>query len=153
MIFPDGSVLKNPLASSRDEGLVTGSGRCLEAGSGTCSYILALKNPKNREAWWATVHEVSKSWTQQSTHTHTCIHVLTIFHSLLVKCSIFMPCLQYSCSTEYALFRDVHWYKIAYLHSLFRITFFMNFQAEIIWGWSPHWNLVQISPTDKTRVK
>ena len=86
-------------------------------------------------------------------HTYTCRHVLTIFHSLLVKCSIFVPRLQYSCSTEYALFRDVHWYKIAYLHSLFRITFLMNFQAEIIWGWSPHWNLVQISPTDKTRVK
>ena len=25
-----------------------------------------LENPMDREAWWATVHEVAKSWTQLS---------------------------------------------------------------------------------------
>ena len=151
MGFPVGSVQKNPPASAGDAGLITRSGRSRGAGSGTNSCILALKNPMDREAWWATVHEASKNWTQQSTHTHA--YMFYLFHSLLLKCSIFVPPLQCSRSTEYALFRDIHRYKIAYLHNLFKITLFMNFKAEIIWGWSPHSDLVQISPTVKTRVK
>ena len=30
-----------------------------------------LENSVDRGAWWATVHEVPKSWTWLSTHTHT----------------------------------------------------------------------------------
>ena len=30
-----------------------------------------LANPMDRGAWWATVHEVAKSWTQLSAHMHT----------------------------------------------------------------------------------
>ena len=61
MGFPDGSVLKNPPAGVGDAGLITRAGRSLVGGSGTCYYILSLKNPMDREAWWATVHEASKS--------------------------------------------------------------------------------------------
>ena len=32
----------------------------------THSSILAWKIPMDREAWWATVHGVAKSWTQLS---------------------------------------------------------------------------------------
>ena len=32
----------------------------------THSSILALENPMERGAWWATVHRVSESWTQLS---------------------------------------------------------------------------------------
>ena len=28
----------------------------------------------DRGAWWATAHEVAKSWTQLNTHTHTSIY-------------------------------------------------------------------------------
>ena len=33
----------------------------LEKGMATHSCILAMKNPMDREAWWATVHGVAKS--------------------------------------------------------------------------------------------
>ena len=36
----------------------------------THSSIPAWENPVGRGAWWATVHGVTKSQTQLSTHTH-----------------------------------------------------------------------------------
>ena len=38
----------------------------LEEGMVTHSSILAWRIPMERGAWWATVHGVSKSWTQLS---------------------------------------------------------------------------------------
>ena len=35
----------------------------LEEGMATHSSILDWRIPMGREAWWATVHEVEKSWT------------------------------------------------------------------------------------------
>ena len=35
----------------------------MEEGMGTHSSILAWRIPMDRGAWWATVHEVAKSWT------------------------------------------------------------------------------------------
>ena len=35
----------------------------LEEGMATHSSILAWRLPKDRGAWWATVHGVAKSWT------------------------------------------------------------------------------------------
>ena len=31
--------------------------------------VFFLGNPKSREAWWATVHEATESWTRLSEHT------------------------------------------------------------------------------------
>ena len=45
----------------------------LEEGMTTHS-ISFLENPMDREAWWATVHRIAKSWTQLkqlSTHEYT----------------------------------------------------------------------------------
>ena len=39
----------------------------LEEGMATHSSILAWRIPKDREAWWATVHGVIKSWTRLRT--------------------------------------------------------------------------------------
>ena len=39
---------------------------CLEEGMATHSNILAWRIPMGREAWWATVHGVTKSQTQLS---------------------------------------------------------------------------------------
>ena len=36
----------------------------LEKGMATCSSILAWRIPRDREAWWATVHGVAKSQTR-----------------------------------------------------------------------------------------
>ena len=39
----------------------------LEEGMATHSSILAWRIPMDRGTWWATVHEIKKSWTQLST--------------------------------------------------------------------------------------
>ena len=38
----------------------------LEESMATHSGILVWRIPKDRAAWWATVHRVTKSWTQLS---------------------------------------------------------------------------------------
>ena len=47
-------------------------GKMLEKQMATHSSTLGLENPRDRGAWWATVHGVAKSWTQLSTHTSIC---------------------------------------------------------------------------------
>ena len=48
------------------------------------SSILHLGNPMDWEAWWATVHGVTKSWTQPSTHTQEEVKVAKGRISLVV---------------------------------------------------------------------
>ena len=45
----------------------------LEEGMATHSSILAWRIPMDRGAWWATVHEVARSWTRLSDFTFTFI--------------------------------------------------------------------------------
>ena len=48
----------------------------LEDGMATHSSILARRIPMDREAWWATVHGVTKCWTiLKQLSTHACILV------------------------------------------------------------------------------
>ena len=68
-------VLKNLLANAgdiRDVGSILGSGRSPGEGHGSPLQYSCLENPKDRGAWWATVHRVTKSRTRLkrlSTHT------------------------------------------------------------------------------------
>ena len=64
--FPGGPVVKNPPANAGDMGSVAGSGRSPGIGNGNLLQYSCLENPIDREAWWATVHRVAKSWTQLS---------------------------------------------------------------------------------------
>ena len=67
--FPGGLVIKNLPANAGDTGdasLILGSGRSPGVGNGKPLQHFSLKNPKDRGAWWATVHGVAKSWTQLS---------------------------------------------------------------------------------------
>ena len=60
-----------------DTGLIPGSGRSPVQedppgeGNGNLFQYSYLENPMDRGAWWATVHEVAKSWTWLSTWAHT----------------------------------------------------------------------------------
>ena len=47
-----------------DVGLILGSGRSPGGGHGNPLQCSCLENPMDREAWWAIVHGVAKSWTQ-----------------------------------------------------------------------------------------
>ena len=63
MDFSGGSDGKEPACSAEDV-LIPGSGRFPGEGNGNsfqCSY---LKNPMDRGAWQATVHEITKGQTQ-----------------------------------------------------------------------------------------
>ena len=67
-------MVKNPPASSgdvRDVGLILGLGRFPGVGNGNPLQYSCLENPTDRGDWWATVHGVTKSWTQLSMHAST----------------------------------------------------------------------------------
>ena len=58
--------VNNPLANAgdiRDKGSIPELGRSPEEGNGNPLQYSCLKNFMDREAWWATVHGVAKSWT------------------------------------------------------------------------------------------
>ena len=47
----------------RDTASIPGLERSLGGGHGNPIHYSCLENPMNREAWQATVHRLSKSWT------------------------------------------------------------------------------------------
>ena len=60
-------VVKNPPANAgdgRNMGSIPGSGRSCEERNRNPLQYSCLENPKDRGAWWATVHGVSKSQTR-----------------------------------------------------------------------------------------
>ena len=68
-------VVKNPPANAgdiRDESSIPRSRRSSGGGHSNPLKCSCLENPMDREAWWATVHEVAKSWTRlkQLSSTH-----------------------------------------------------------------------------------
>ena len=65
-------VAKNPPANARDirdAGLIPGSGISHREGNGNPLQYSCLEGPMDRGAWWATVHGVTKSWTQPKKET------------------------------------------------------------------------------------
>ena len=64
--FPGGSVVKESTCNVGDQGSILGLGRSPGEGNGNPLQYSCLENPMDREAWWATVHGVAKSWTQLS---------------------------------------------------------------------------------------
>ena len=60
-------VVKNPPANAgdgTDVGLIPGLGTSPGGGHGNPLQYSCLENPMDRGAWGATVHGVTKSWTQ-----------------------------------------------------------------------------------------
>ena len=74
-------VVKNLPASAgdaRDVGSIPGSRRSPGGGHGNPLQYSYLENPMNRGVWWATVHGVTKSWTQLR-------HIYTNMNMCVVK--------------------------------------------------------------------
>ena len=64
--FPSGSAVRNLPAIAGDTGSIgrqIGSGRCPGGGNGNPLQDSSLRNPMDRGAWQAIVHEVAKSRT------------------------------------------------------------------------------------------
>ena len=83
---------KNPPANAgdiRDAGLISGSGRCPGGGHGNPLQYSCLENPMDRGAWRATVHRVTKRWTQLkglSMPAHTQIQVDNLLYIWAIGC-------------------------------------------------------------------
>ena len=71
LIFPGGSVVKNPPDNLGDAGSISRSGRFPEGRNGNPFQHPYLKKPVDREAWQATVHGVAKSQIRPSTQFHS----------------------------------------------------------------------------------
>ena len=73
--FPGGSVMKNPPADAGAVGSNAGSGRSPGVGNSIPCQYSCLENSMDRGTWRASVHGVTKSWTQLNdwarTHTRT----------------------------------------------------------------------------------
>ena len=67
--FPGGSEVKASACNVGDPGSIPGLGRSPGEGNGNPLQYSCLENPMDRGAWQATVHGVSKSWTQLSDFT------------------------------------------------------------------------------------
>ena len=68
-IYITSQVVKNLPATARDMrhlSLTPGLGRSPGGGHGNPHQYSCLENPMDRGAWWATVHGVTKNWTQLS---------------------------------------------------------------------------------------
>ena len=61
--FPGGSDGKASVYNAGDPGLSPGLGRSPGVGYGNLLQYSCLGNPMDRQAWWATVHGVTKSQT------------------------------------------------------------------------------------------
>ena len=73
--FPGGSDSKASAYNVGGPGSIPGPGRSPGEGNGHPLQYSCLENPMTKRNWQATVHGVSKSWTQLNnsmcTHTHT----------------------------------------------------------------------------------
>ena len=75
-VFPGGSDGKVSVYNAGDLGSIPGLGRSPGEGNGNPLQYYCLENPMDREAWQATGHEVTKSWTRLSDLTFTFTHTL-----------------------------------------------------------------------------
>ena len=66
MGFPAGSDSEESTCNAGDSGLITGLGRCPGEGNDYSLQCSCLDDSMDRGAWQATVHGVTKSWTQLS---------------------------------------------------------------------------------------
>ena len=75
-------MVKKPTAYAgdvRDADSVLVLGRSPGGGRGKPLQYSCLENPRDRGAWWATVHRVAKSWTRlKQLSTHACIRKLNL---------------------------------------------------------------------------
>ena len=63
---PGGSDGKESTCKAGDLSSIPGLGRSPGEGNGNPLHYSCLENSMDRGAWWATVHGVTKSWTQLS---------------------------------------------------------------------------------------
>ena len=92
--FPGGSVVKNLPASAGEAASIPGLGRSPREENGNPLQYSCLENAMDRGACWATVHGVTKSWTQLRDFTSchfkvspvVCVSFLFVLSFCLLVC-------------------------------------------------------------------
>ena len=69
-VFPRSSVDKEYACNSGDPSSIPGSGRYSGEGNGYPLQYSCLENPMDREAWWATIHGVTRIGHNLGTEQH-----------------------------------------------------------------------------------
>ena len=83
---PGGSDGKECACNAQDPGLNPGTGRSPGEGNGNPPQYSCLQNPRDRGAWWATFHVVTKSWIWlTNTNDHFVYGKLIIHHLFIVS--------------------------------------------------------------------
>ena len=77
--FPGDSVSKESTCNAGDLGLIPGLGRSFGGGHDNPLQYSCLENSMDRGAWWATVHRVTKNWTQLSDKAQHTISLHVIY--------------------------------------------------------------------------
>ena len=80
LAYTGGSEGKASACNAADPSSIPGLGRSPGEGNGNPLQYSCLENPMDRGAWRATVHGVTKSWTQLSDFTHTHIYRFINFY-------------------------------------------------------------------------
>ena len=70
-VFPSASYHKESACNAGDLGLIPGLGRSPGDGNGNPLQYSCLEKSRDRGAWQATVHGVTKSWAQLSNFQYT----------------------------------------------------------------------------------
>ena len=71
MPVPGGSEVKASASNAGDPGSIPRSARFPGEGNGNPLQYSCLENTMDRGAWWAIVHEITKSQTRLSDFTHS----------------------------------------------------------------------------------
>ena len=87
--FRSGSVVKNPPANTGATGAtgsVLGSGRSPGGGHGNPLQYSGLQNPRDGEAWQATIHRVIEEWDSTEVTEHACVCYTRSLRRLFLSC-------------------------------------------------------------------
>ena len=97
MSFPCVSDGKVSACNVGDLDLIPGLGRSFGEGHDNPLQYSCLENPMDRRAWWATVHRVTKSWTQLkqlNIHYNNSCMIIPLFFFLTLDTLFFLAILQ-----------------------------------------------------------
>ena len=128
--FPGGLVVKNLPANAGDAGLIPGLGRSPGGGNGNPLQYSCLGNPMDRGAWWAAVHEVTKSQTQLTSYT-------LLFKDSISKQDYILRYWEVGTST----YEYLGWAQFSPLHQVMLMVWGPHFENHIFILWGKDCNL------------
>ena len=87
--FPDGSAGKESAHNVGDLGSIPGLGRSPGEGKGYSLQYSCLENPRDRGAWWATIHGVARvihDLVTKPPQVFICVSEVKVTQSCLILC-------------------------------------------------------------------